>query len=126
MAGFNADTLQLLDGFEHVQQSLEAILTTPQGSRVIREWVGNPGLRLLGENMTEDTILLWFTICYTLIEVYEPRFRIIQFQVDDLDRAGFAEFTMIGEYRPYAHLDWQQANVFVSVRDGAVTISNAR
>lgn len=125
MTGVNAKTGQPLDGFAHVLQSVEKIITTPQGSRVMREWLGNPGLKLLGENMTEEEILLWFNILYMLVELFEPRLKIIAFSVDDLDRAGFADFTMDVEYRPYGHLDWQQSKAFVSVTDGRVSLRSA-
>lgn len=125
MAGVDATTGKPLDGFAHVLQSLDKILNTPQGARVMREWLGNPGLKLLGENMTEDTILLWFNTVYMLIELFEPRLRVIGFSVDDLDRAGFADFTMDVEYRPYAHLGWQQAKLFVSVDGKTVSLKQA-
>lgn len=125
MAGVDAVTGQRLDGYAHVQQSLEKIFTTWLGSRAKREWVGNPGLRLLGDNMTEETIIVWFNTIYMLVELFEPRFKIFSFGVDDLSRGGFADFSMSGVYRPYAHLDWEQAAYFVSVRDGSVTLSSA-
>ncbi|MCO5144540.1 MAG: GPW/gp25 family protein [Aquamicrobium sp.] len=125
MAGIDARTGELLEGFSHVEQSLEKILSTPQGSRVMREWLGNPGLRLLGENITEGQILLWFNITWMLVELFEPRFRITRFDVNHLDRLGLADFTMAGEYRPYAHLDWEQARAFVSVDGTSVTVARA-
>ena len=125
MSGIDAATWGVIDGFDHVQQSLETIITTRQSERVMREWFGNPGLRLLGENATQETILLWFTIVYALVELFEPRFRITEFVVEDINRLGFASFTMNGEHRPYAHLNWSQAAAYVSVRDGQVTINQA-
>lgn len=125
MAGIDAETGAPLDGFTHVQQSLEKIFTTRQGERVEREWFGNPGLALLGENLTERNILLWFNICWMLVDLFEPRFRITRFEVNDADRLGFADFTMHGEHRPYAHLDWEQAAFFISVQDGAVRLQPA-
>ena len=125
MAGVDAITGKSLDGLDHVLQSFEKILNTSQGARVMREWLGNPGLKLLGENMTEETILLWFNTIYMLAELFEPRLKIIQFSVDDLDRLGFAEFGMDIEHRPYAHLDWQQAKMFVSLSDGRVSLRSA-
>ena len=68
-----------IDGFEHVEQSIEVILTTRLEERVEREWFGNPGTRLLGENATAGTILRWFTIVYMLIELHEPRFKLVRF-----------------------------------------------
>jgi phage baseplate assembly protein W len=125
MSGIDAVTGETLSGFDHVLQSLEKIFNTSQGARVMREWFGNPGLKLLGENMTDETILLWFNTLYMLVELFEPRFRIVKFYVDDLDRLGFAEFTIVGEYRPYAHLDWVQASAFVSVNDNTVSLRSA-
>lgn len=126
MAGVNAVTGHVLDGVDHIQQSLEKIFNTAQGARVMREWFGNPGLKLLGENMTEETILLWFNTIFMLVECFEPRFRILKFVVDDLDRLGFAEFTMIGEFRPYAHLDWVQASYYVSLSEGVVSLRSGK
>jgi len=122
MAGVDADTGLVLDGFPHVEQSLQKIISTGQGERVMREWFGNPGLRLLGENANERTILLWFNIVWMLIELFEPRFRITEFVVNDIDRLGFTDFTMNGQHLPFAHLDWEQAAMYVSVDGNVVTV----
>ncbi len=126
MAGVDAVTGKPLEGFEHVQQSLGKIFSTAQGERVAREWFGNPGLRLLGENQTEETIMLWFNILWMLVELFEPRYRITSFEVEDLTREGFSDFIMNGEYRPYGHLGWTQAASFVSVKGNEVTLGAAR
>ena len=125
MAGVNADNGKLLEGFDHVQQSLGKIWSTPQGERVMREWFGNPGLRLLGENATAATILQWFTILWVLGELFEPRFKITRFDVTDINDLGYSDFTVMGEHKPYAHLSFQQARAFVSVTDNVVTLSPA-
>lgn len=122
MADIDARTGEVLQGFVEVEQSLEKILTTAQGERVMREWFGNPGLRLLGENMTPETVLLWYTIVWTLVELFEPRFKIRRFETNAATRSGELDATMVGDYRPYAHLDWQQAAFFVSVVDGVVRV----
>ena len=122
MAGIDAQTGKVLDGFEHVSQSLGKILSTRQGERVMREWFGNPGLKLLGEPQTDRTILLWFNVIYMLIEIFEPRFRVIQFDVNSLTQNGWGDFTMNGEYRPYAQLDFIQAKAYVSIKDGSITL----
>lgn len=125
MAGVDREAGGVLDGFAHVQQSLEVIFTTRQGERVMREWFGNPGLKLLGENATPQTVLQWFTTLWVLVEIFEPRFRITRFVVNDIDRLGFGDFTLEGEHRPYAHLDWTQAAAYVSVSDGNISIALA-
>lgn len=122
MAGIDANTGKTLDGFAHVEQSLEKIFGTRQGERVMREWLGNPGLRLLGENATARTILVWFNTLWMLVELFEPRVKVKRFSVQDISRLGFTENTMHVEHRPYAHLGWQQAALYVSVVDGAVKL----
>ena len=122
MAGINANDGTVLNPVDHVFQSIEKILTTPIGTRVKREWFGNPALRLIGERMTPQTILRWYVIVWALIELFEPRFRVRRFVVNDAQRTGLLDFTMEGDVRPYAHLDWEQAQAFVSVGQDAVTI----
>ncbi|WP_378952072.1 GPW/gp25 family protein [Mesorhizobium sp. ANAO-SY3R2] len=122
MAGVDADTGLVLDGFPHVEQSLGKIFTTFQGERVMREWFGNPGLKLLGENATERTVLLWFNVLWMLTELFEPRFKIRQFVLNDINRLGFGDFTINGDYRPFGHLDWQQTAMFVSIEGGSVIV----
>lgn len=122
MSGIDARTGRPLGGFDHVLQSIEKILTTPVGSRVMRPWFGNPGLRLLGENMTEETILRWAAITWALIDLFEPRFKVVKFGVNDLQRLGIADMPMDGLYRPYAHLDFEQARAFVSYSNGSLQI----
>ena len=114
-----------IDGFEHVEQSIEVILTTRLEERVEREWFGNPGTRLLGENATAGTILRWFTIVYMLIELHEPRFKLVRFLVDSVLRDGGATFTMEGQYRPFALNGFVQAKLFLSVVGNAVRIRSA-
>lgn len=125
MTGINARTGEVLTGFPEVLQSLEKIFSTGQGQRVMREWFGNPGLKLLGENQTEATVLLWFNTLYMLCELFEPRFKVVYFELNDMNQLGFTDFTLVGQYRPYAHLDWQQARAFVSVRGDTVTLRAA-
>jgi len=125
VAGVNAQTGQMLDGMAHVEQSIEKLLATRVGSRPMREWVGNPGIKLLGENTTERTILVWLNTIWAVLELFEPRFKIKQFVVEDADRSGGVRFRMDGEHRPYAHLDWQQSQLYISIQDGTVVVQSA-
>ncbi len=122
MTGINEQTGEALSGFPEVLQSLSKIFSTPQGQRVMREWFGNPGLKLLGENQTEATVLIWFNIVYMLAELFEPRFKITHFEVIGMKESGFTDFAVYGRYRPYAHLDWVQAKAFVSRNGKTITL----
>lgn len=125
MTGINARSGEVLTGFPEVLQSLQKVFSTWQGERVMREWFGNPGLKLLGENQTEATVIQWFNILYMLTELFEPRYKISHFEVNDMTQLGFSDFTLVGRYRPYAHLDWEQARAFVSVRGDTITLRAA-
>ncbi|KQW30752.1 hypothetical protein ASE36_00155 [Rhizobium sp. Root274] len=125
MTGINARTGEVLTGFPEVLQSLQKVFSTWQGERVMREWFGNPGLKLLGENQTEATVIQWFNILYMLTELFEPRYKISHFEANDMTQLGFSDFTLVGRYRPYAHLDWEQARAFVSVRGDTITLRAA-
>lgn len=125
MAGMDATTGKLLDGVDHVVQSVEKIFTTSLGSRIMREWFGNPGVRLLGENPTERTILRWWAVTWACLEIFEPRFRVKTFQLLDANRLGGINIRLVGEYRLLAHLDFVQAELFVSPSDGGVSIVRA-
>ncbi|WP_313026781.1 GPW/gp25 family protein [Brucella sp.] len=125
MPGMSADTGLVLGGYDHVEQSLAKIITTRLGERWMHEWFGNPGLRLLGQNANEPNVLLWINTIWMLVDLYEPRFKIERFDLDGIHRDGLGEFSMFGQYRPFAHLDWTQAKAFVSVSGGTVRLSLA-
>ena len=125
MPGMNALTGRPLDGIDHVVQSIEDIFSTPIGARILREFYGNPGIKLLGENVTERTILRWWAITWACLELFEPRFKVKTFQLLSADRLGAIQVRMKGEYRPYAHLEFEQATLYVSLSDGVVSIASA-
>lgn len=126
MVGINADTGEVLGGFAHVEQSIDILITTMLSERVMREWVGNPGTKLLGETASEKLVIAWVTIIWALIELFEPRFKITRFQPNDITRPGSIDFTILGSYRPYAQLNWSQAELFVSITDGVVKVTSGR
>lgn len=122
MPGINADTGKSISGAEEVEQAIECIMITPQGTRVMREWFGNPGLKLLGENMTDETIMKWWSIVFALIELFEPRAEIVAFDTNALNRDGSADLTFVFRYRPYALADFVQARAYVALSGDSVRI----
>lgn len=105
MAGFgiNRETGKPLSGWEHTAQSLGVIFTTRFGERVMREWFGSLVPNLLGENMTPQTFLRFFSAVGTALE-QEPRVRLIQVLPLSVNRNGRAEVRIEVEYRPRGHL----------------------
>lgn len=108
MAGLDRRTLKPLDGFAHVVQSIDVILATRIGSRVMRRHFGSSAVALLGRMLSADTIVQFFAVYALAIEIWEPRFRIVRViplatSVDDVRLGRFA-FATEGEYRPRGHL----------------------
>lgn len=105
-SGINRWTGRPASGWEHTVLSLEAILSTAFGSRVMRRWIGSLIPLMLGENLTPDTTLRFFTALYAAL-VLEPRFVLVRVKVlstpDDL-RSGRLRLELEGRYRPRAHL----------------------
>lgn len=125
MSGVDATTGKILDGFPHVEQSIAKIFSTFISERVQREWFGSPGNAILGQTATPQNILRWATVIWALIDLFEPRFRVTSFVPKSVSASGTFDLEIIGEYRPYAHLDWQQATMFVSVQDGVALMKSA-
>lgn len=109
--GVNRRTGKPIRDFDAVLQSIEVILTTGIGELLIREWFGFPGGRLLGENLTAQTILRFFQCVFMALSLKqvnglaaEPRFRITRLVPLDADRQGNFSFRIEGEYMPRGHL----------------------
>jgi hypothetical protein len=108
MAGVDRVTGRRLAGFSHVVQSINVIMTTRLGSRVMRRHFGSSAFSLLGRMLTADHIVRFFSVYCLAIELWEPRFRVVRVvpvrtTVDDLRLGRFA-FAIEGEYRPRGHL----------------------
>ena len=92
-----------------MRQSIEDIFTTRFGERIMREWYGSDAPRLLGENATEETFVLFYATVargLTVLELNgiarEPRFRLTQFNVNRVGRGGDADISLAGVYIPRA------------------------
>lgn len=106
--GLNRYTGSAIVGWPHVVQCLENLWSTPIGERVIREDFGNPGTRLLGENMTPANILRYWQIIKIVTDRWEPRFSITSITpaktTPEEMRLGAIGFVVTGIYRPRGHV----------------------
>jgi phage baseplate assembly protein W len=130
-AGLDRWTGRPIAGWGHVVLSLEAIFSTPFGSRVMRRWIGSLVPNLLGENLVPETLLNFFTALFAAL-TFEPRFALTRIAVlseaDEL-RTGRLRLELQGVYRPRAHLgdftvDRPRRIILFANEDGLVTIEN--
>jgi phage baseplate assembly protein W len=117
--GVNRETGMLLQGWEHVEQSMKVIFATPFHERILRQWVGSMVPHLLGEIAVSRVITRFHWAMAVAIDLWEPNYRIqtVFFMGDALEswkpqtfdvigefRLGHAFFRTEGSYRPRAHL----------------------
>jgi phage baseplate assembly protein W len=125
VGGIDARTGKPLTGFDHVIQSVEKIITTALGERVMREWVGSPGNRLLGELMNDVTLMRWWTVTWLSLELHEPRFRARRLAIIEATRLGAISLAIVAEYREGAQENWRPVNLYIAVENGGVSIKTA-
>lgn len=112
MAGTDHSTGRLLDGWPHVVQSVMIVMTTFFGERMLRRWFGSNVPKLLGRNMTVETVTVFFSMLIAALEVKElstglprePRFKITKIVPHSVDRLGTIKMTVTGVYMPRGHL----------------------
>ena len=84
MIGMNASTGALLDGIDHLRQSISNILTTPVGSRVMRRDYGSDLYRLVDKPLNSSTVLEIYTATAVAISRWEPRVEVEAVRAVDL------------------------------------------
>lgn len=109
MSGVNRETGAPLDGWNHVCQSIEVIMTTRFGERIEREWFGSDIPKLLGELGNPETFVKFYAATVRALTVREingwlrePRFKVTRFFVESVSRTGEAVIQVEGLYMPRA------------------------
>ncbi len=101
--GIDRRTGRLLTDWDHVLQSLEVILSTRFGSRVMRRWFGSNVPVLLGRNMVPATFVRFYAAVGVAL-TQEPRVDLIRISPLSVSREGRAGFLIEMHYRPRGHL----------------------
>ncbi|MYF97780.1 phage baseplate protein [Candidatus Poribacteria bacterium] len=83
MQGMDRDTGKLLDDREHLLQSIQMILETPLGSRVMRPEFGSELFDLVDAPMNDATNLRIYAATHDALSKWEPRLRTLNVQVED-------------------------------------------
>lgn len=74
--GMNANTGQTINDIDHIKQSIQDILITPIGSRVMRRDYGSLLFQLLDQPQNDVTTLKLFSAIYSALLQHEPRIQI--------------------------------------------------
>lgn len=120
--GMNRETGKLMQGWEHVEQSMHVIFLTPFHQRVLRRYVGSFVPQILGESGVPRVITRFFWAIASAIDLWEPNYRIKQVflmgsaldttwapplsatSAANIFRTGEVIFRTEGVYRPRGHL----------------------
>ena len=103
MAGMNRRTGKALDGYEHLVQSLEDILTTPKLTRVWRRSYGGEGTYLVDKPGTPETLIDFTIALGEAVDKWEPRYRLNRVWFEDANQDGEFTINMDGTYYPRGH-----------------------
>ena len=93
-----------LTGWAHVEQSLDVILTTPIGARVMRRDFGSELPDLVDRKMTSRLVLALYAAAAAAIRRWEPRFRLTRAAVTEAGATGRLGLALYGTYYPRGHL----------------------
>lgn len=101
--GVNRVAGTILSGFDHVEQSIKVILTTPIGSRVMRRDFGSELFDLIDRPMTDQNILAIYAAVVMAITRWEPRYVVTRCRLTAADGAGALSIETDGIYYPRGH-----------------------
>jgi len=107
MAGIDRRTGKGLSNYDHALQSVEVILSTRIGSRVMRRQFGGGVAEILGRAVTPPLFALFQQLVATAIDTWEPRFQVRNITplgtVEQI-RAGQVGMRFDVDFRPRGHL----------------------
>ena len=101
--GLSALTGAPLSDWDHVQQSISVILSTPIGSRIMRRDFGSELPDLVDAKMTRKNVLSVFSAAAIAIARWEPRYRMTTGRVTRVEPEGRIALEIFGTYYPFGH-----------------------
>lgn len=91
----NASTGAEIDGIDDIRQSVQNILTTPLGSRVMRRDYGSLLPELIDQPLNDATLLRAYSAAVIALLIWEPRLRINTIKKSaSTEQPGRATFTL--------------------------------
>lgn len=98
MAGMSRDTGKMLEGFDHLRQSIQDILTTPVGTRVHRRDYGSQLPRLVDRPVNESLVADLIAAAAEALDRWEPRLRLERIDIESVSPDGQVEMSLSGYY----------------------------
>lgn len=92
-----------INGWEHVVQSIETLLSTRLNSRVFRREFGSNVPLLVDSPLNDRGILTLYVAIAVAIDKWEPRFMLTSAKIGATEN-GVIALILHGNYRPKAHL----------------------
>lgn len=93
-----------LSDWQHTEQSIAKILTTPIGSRVMRREFGSRLHDLIDAKMVQRNVLALYVAAAEAIARWEPRFALTVASIDETSPNGRVTLQLHGTYFPRGHL----------------------
>lgn len=99
----NHDTGGAIDGWDHVVQSVQTILTTRLSTRVFRREFGSDVPALVDAPMNDAGLLDLYVAVAEALDRWEPRFEVTDVGVEP-SADGVITLTLVGNYHPNGHI----------------------
>lgn len=96
MIGMDATTGRVLEGDDHLAQSIGIILSTPLGTRTMRRDFGSALLELIDQPFNALTRMRMFAAIAVALDRWEPRLKLSRCTVRQLDAPSRIEVTVEG------------------------------
>jgi len=101
--GIDRRTGRVLRDWEHIQQSIEDIVTTTINTRVMRRRYGSNAPKIIDANMNDQALLAFYVTIATALTLWEPRFELTDVGFEALSPDGQVQLRLAGDELPDGH-----------------------
>lgn len=98
MAGMSRTTGKAVNGFDHLRQSIQDILTTPIGTRIHRRDYGSRIPRLVDRPINQGTVAELVAAAAEALNRWEPRLKLERIEIVTVSPSGQVELSLSGWY----------------------------
>jgi phage baseplate assembly protein W len=89
-------TGEYVQGWARIKQSIETILTTRIGTRLMRLWWGSSFINMQDKPGNEEVMMAGMMAAISAINTYEPEFKVTRVSIDAFDLTGDITITIEG------------------------------